>query len=90
MTEQEKGDPLIHVTACDCITEVAAWTGWTVLAIIQEETFNVQKVVIFVMIYDFFIHIKLSVFNLGQWHAYMGYVYLAKLGDELCTQYRLI
>jgi len=56
----------------------------------MEETFNVQKVVIFVMIYHIFIHIKLSVFNLGQWHAYMGYVYLAKLGDELYTQYREI
>jgi hypothetical protein len=28
---------------CDCITEVAAWTGLTVLAIIQEETLTFKK-----------------------------------------------
>jgi hypothetical protein len=59
------------------------WYPRTDLFKTREDTFNVQKVVIFVMIYHFFIHIKLSVFNLGQWHAYMSYVYLAKLGDDL-------
>jgi hypothetical protein len=40
------------VNTCDCITDVAVWTGLTVLAIIQEETLTFKKLICEVFIYQ--------------------------------------